>query len=214
MANFRLIAAIPLYLSFVFGFIRDTSNPFGMADRGYMLLFGFVTAALYVVFAFVPVSYATLLGAITLLTASYLFVASAQQGLTSTIGQQHAMAGQISAVWSICRVDPGDRSASHRGLPQQCARRTEAPADAARILFLTGATTMMAGDGICRVEAAKRLRQRPGRTRLGWWPNRGPQSLGEALAAISGAADLAAVEFCSGRGDTFAILSSGRPARE
>src|SRR6201999_2793384 len=43
VANFRLLAAIPLYLSFVFGFIRDSWNPFGMGDRGFMLLFGAIT---------------------------------------------------------------------------------------------------------------------------------------------------------------------------
>src|SRR5437016_10932580 len=52
LANFRLVAAIPLYLSFAFGFIRDTWNPFGMQDRGFMLLFGTISAGLYVVFAF------------------------------------------------------------------------------------------------------------------------------------------------------------------
>src|SRR6201995_2549059 len=40
VAGFRLIAAVPLYLAFAFGFIRDIWNPFGMRDRGYMLLFG------------------------------------------------------------------------------------------------------------------------------------------------------------------------------
>src|SRR5215470_1883651 len=35
LAIFRLIAAIPLYLSFVFGFIRDTWNPLGKGDRGF-----------------------------------------------------------------------------------------------------------------------------------------------------------------------------------
>src|ERR1700674_5015506 len=40
LADFRLVSAIPLYLSFVFGFIRDTWNPLGMRDRGFMLLFG------------------------------------------------------------------------------------------------------------------------------------------------------------------------------
>jgi len=37
VADFRLVSSIPLYLSFVFGFIRDTWNPFGMGDRGFML---------------------------------------------------------------------------------------------------------------------------------------------------------------------------------
>src|SRR5215813_11626637 len=30
VATFRLVAAIPLYLSFAFGFIRDSWNPLGM----------------------------------------------------------------------------------------------------------------------------------------------------------------------------------------
>jgi len=56
VASFRLVAAVPLYLSFVFGFIRDVWNPFGMRDRGLMLLFGSASAALYVLFAFIPIS--------------------------------------------------------------------------------------------------------------------------------------------------------------
>src|SRR6202008_704090 len=46
VANFRLMAAIPLYLSFAFGFIRDMWNPLGMRDRGFMLLFGGISAFL------------------------------------------------------------------------------------------------------------------------------------------------------------------------
>jgi len=66
-----------------------------------MLLFGAFSAGLYVLFALVPVTYVTLLVAVVLLTTSFLFVASAQNGLTSMIGQQNAMSGQISAVWNI-----------------------------------------------------------------------------------------------------------------
>jgi hypothetical protein len=101
VADFRLLSAIPLYLSFVFGFIRDTWNPFGMRDRGFMLLFGTVSAGLYLLFAFIPITYVTLLVAVLLLTTSFLFVASAQNGLIAMIGQQHAMSGQISAVWNV-----------------------------------------------------------------------------------------------------------------
>src|ERR1700675_68970 len=101
VANFRLVAAIPLYLSFVFVFIRDMWNPLGMRDRGFILLFGGISALLYVFFAFIPLTYGTLLAAVVLLTASFLFVASAQNGLTSTIGQQHAMTGRVSAAWNI-----------------------------------------------------------------------------------------------------------------
>src|SRR6476619_2560984 len=97
VAVFRLVAALPLYLSFAFGFIRDMWNPFGMRDRGLMLLFGSMSAALYVFFAFTPINYPTLLVAVAMLTTSFLFVAGAQNGLTALIGQQHAMTGQVSA---------------------------------------------------------------------------------------------------------------------
>lgn len=46
LANFRLVAALPLYSSCIFGFVRDTWNPFGMGDRGYLLLFGAISAVL------------------------------------------------------------------------------------------------------------------------------------------------------------------------
>jgi hypothetical protein len=101
LADFRLVAAIPLFMSFVFGFIRDRLSPFGMQDRGFMIVFGALCAVLYTCFAFVPMTYWTLLVAMLLLTTAFLFVTSAQNGLTSVIGQQHAMSGQISAVWNI-----------------------------------------------------------------------------------------------------------------
>ena len=54
-------------------------------------------------------TYAMLIVAVVVLTASFLFVASAQNGLTTTLGQQHAMTGQISAVWNVFRVGPDRR---------------------------------------------------------------------------------------------------------
>ena len=141
LAQFRLVSAIPLYLSFVFGFIRDTWNPFGMGDRGYMLLFGAITAALYVLFGFTPVTYATLLVAVVLLTTSFLFVTSAQNGLTSTIGQQHVMSGQVSAVWSIFASVPTVGALLIGGTLSGVLEERNV-AEATRILFLIGATIM------------------------------------------------------------------------
>src|SRR4029078_4216501 len=83
LARFRLIAAIPLYLSFVFGFIRDNWNPLGMRDRGFMLVFCATCALFYLGFAFAPVTYFSLLVAVIVLTTAFLFVASAQNGLAS-----------------------------------------------------------------------------------------------------------------------------------
>ena len=141
LAQFRLVSAIPLYLSFVFGFIRDTWNPFGMGDRGYMLLFGAITATLYVLFGFTPVTYATLLVAVVLLTTSFLFVTSAQNGLTSTIGQQHVMSGQVSAVWSIFASVPTVGALLIGGTLSGVLEERNV-AEATRILFLIGATIM------------------------------------------------------------------------
>ena len=98
LAYFHLLSAIPLYMSFVFGFIRDSWSPFEIRDRGYFMIFGAIGGALYAFFAFIPVSYLSLLVAVTLLTTASLFIGSSLNGLASTIGQQHAMSGQISAV--------------------------------------------------------------------------------------------------------------------
>jgi Na+/melibiose symporter-like transporter len=141
VAEFRLVSAIPLYLSCVFGFIRDTWNPFGMRDRGFMLLFGTISAGLYVFFAFTPVTYVTLLVAVVLLTTSFLFVASAQNGLTSMIGQQHAMSGQISAVWNIFASVPTIGALLIGGTLSGLLEGRSAD-QAARVLFLVGAAIM------------------------------------------------------------------------
>jgi Major Facilitator Superfamily len=143
VANFRLATAIPLYLSFAFGFVRDIWNPFGMRDRGFMLLFGSITALLYVLFAFTPNTYLMLLVAVVLLTTSFLFVSSAQNGLTSTIGQQHAMTGQISAVWNVFLSIP-TVGAFFVGGALSGMLEDENADEAVRILFLTGAAIMAA----------------------------------------------------------------------
>ena len=47
VSTFRLLTAIPVYFSFVFGFTRDLWNPFGRKDRGFFLLFAPITAAIF-----------------------------------------------------------------------------------------------------------------------------------------------------------------------
>jgi Na+/melibiose symporter-like transporter len=181
VARFRLIASIPLYLSFVFGFIRDVWNPLGMRDRGFMLVFGSISALLYLGFAFVPMSYSMLLVAIIVLTTSFLFVASAQNGLTSTIGQQHAMTGRISAAWNVFASIPTVATLLIGGW---LSNLLEAHNDdsAARILFLAGAAIMAAvslfalwkpRDVFAHVRAERRPQVHPVddiRRLLGHWP--------------------------------------------
>jgi MFS family permease len=141
MAIFGLIAGAPSCVSFLFGFARDTWNPFGMRDRGFMVLFGGLCAALYVLFAFTPVTYQSLLVASLLLGTSFLFVSSAQNGLTSAIGQQHVMSGQISAAWNIFGSLPGIAALILGGFLSDLMERQDAER-ATHLLFLLGAAIM------------------------------------------------------------------------
>ena len=106
-----------------------------------MLLFGTITAILYVLFAFTPITYVTLLVAVILLTTSFLFVASAQNGLASMIGQQHAMTGQISAVWNVFASIPTVGALLIGGTLSGLLEHENAD-QAARILFLVGAAIL------------------------------------------------------------------------
>ncbi len=143
LSVFRLLSAAPLYVAFIFGFIRDIWNPFGLQDRGYMLIFGTIGAMLYGTFAFLPLSYGTLLTALLLLTTAFLFVSSAQNGLSSMIGQQHAIPGQISAAWSIFGSVPAVAAFLLGGVISDALEAKNAD-QAVRLLFLFGAAVMAA----------------------------------------------------------------------
>jgi hypothetical protein len=141
LAHFRLVAALPLYLSFIFGFIRDTWSPFGTGDRGFLFLFGLINSILYVIFAFTPVTYPTILAAVVLLTTFFLFASSAQNGMTASIGQQYLMTGQVSAMWNIFLSIPTVASLLVGGWLSEILEERD-PDEAIRVLFLTGAVVM------------------------------------------------------------------------
>lgn len=143
VAIFRLVASVPLYVSFLFGFARDVFNPFASRDRGYMMLFGFITAMVYVYFAFADVSYTMLIFAVALSTIAFLFVNAAQAGLTSALGQRNVMSGQVAAMWNIVQSLPVLAAYWLGGLFSDMLEGKNA-GDAARLLFLTGAAVMLA----------------------------------------------------------------------
>lgn len=147
LSRFRLVASTPLYLSFLFGLARDAWNPLGFRDRGLIGAFSLLSAALYLVFAFlVPVTYWSLLFASMLLTTSFLFVSSAQSGLASTLARQHAMTGQVSAVWNIFTSMPVVAAYILGGVfSDRLARST--PGDAGVTLFAVGALAAFATAG-------------------------------------------------------------------
>jgi len=101
LATFVLWAGIPAYVSFAFGVVRDFWSPFGMGDRGYYILFGALSAAVFTAFAFLPVSEPMLLALSLLGTFSFLFLWGAWNGMGSMIGQHYAMSGRISSLWNF-----------------------------------------------------------------------------------------------------------------
>src|SRR5580693_8875295 len=64
ISTFRLLTAIPIYVSFLFGLTRDMWNPLGLRDRGYFLIFAPVTALVFIALAIFPLSYSGLFAGI------------------------------------------------------------------------------------------------------------------------------------------------------
>ncbi|HEX5263147.1 MAG TPA: MFS transporter, partial [Phenylobacterium sp.] len=143
VATFRLISGLPLYFGFLWGFVRDIWNPFGLRDRGFMMLFGAIGAIIYVVFAFVPANSTTLLAAVVVLTTAFLFVQSAQTGLGATIARQHVMTGQMSSVMNIVASIAGLIPLAAGGYLSALLEGDKADV-AARTLFLIGGAAMTA----------------------------------------------------------------------
>jgi MFS family permease len=106
VATFRLVTGIPIYLSFLFGFVRDLWNPFGMRDRGYFLLFAPITAAIFLWMAFTQITYVGLLAGMFLAMTSFRLVSAAYQGLLALVGQEKMMSGRLSALWQIISALP------------------------------------------------------------------------------------------------------------
>ncbi len=106
IANFRLLTAIPVYLSFCFGLTRDLWNPFGLKDRGFFMVFGAVTAALFLFMSEFPLSYSGLLVSMFLVMFSFSFVAAAARGLLALVSQEQLMSGRLSALWNALSSVP------------------------------------------------------------------------------------------------------------
>lgn len=149
VANFRLLASVPLYLSFVFGFARDRWDLFGRKDRALLVLFGGLCDLSYGLFAFSPATYPVLLAGVLLSSVAWSFAHAAQQGLSTQIGQQHAMSGQVSTIWNIFIVVPYLLSYLLGGALSQALEGGNAD-QGARALFLVGAT-LLAGVGLLGV---------------------------------------------------------------
>jgi hypothetical protein len=106
VSNFRIWIGIPVYLAFIFGFIRDRWNPLGLRDRGYLLIFGPVTALAYAWLAWHELTLDGLMWGMLVAAVSSRFVFAAYQGLISLIGREKLMSGRLVTVWQILSFVP------------------------------------------------------------------------------------------------------------
>lgn len=141
LAQFNLIAGIPLMVGVLFGFLRDTWSPGGRGDRGHLMVFGSVGVAIYAVMALLPPSYFVLLGGVLLGTCGVQMLWSAARGLVSAAGQQQAITGQMATVVNIASSIPSLAAYLLGGVLSAYLEGQNAVV-AARILFLIGAGLM------------------------------------------------------------------------
>ncbi|HEY2659816.1 MAG TPA: hypothetical protein VGI79_08855 [Caulobacteraceae bacterium] len=141
LAVFKLWTGAPLFAGFMFGFFRDRWSPFGLGDRGHLMLFGGTTALIYGAVALLQPTYAVFLGGLFLATVTFQMAGSAANGLISTLGQRLAMAGQMSSLLNVAYALPGLVAYGLGGiLSQQLESRNAVVA--AQILFLIAASLM------------------------------------------------------------------------
>lgn len=106
VASFGLITAIPLYLSFAMGLLRDTWKPRVMGDRGYLLLGGLGLTLTYLALALIPPTWTGLLVGSLVIALSYLMVSTASSALMTQVGQQKLLTGRLSALSNLIGAIP------------------------------------------------------------------------------------------------------------
>lgn len=106
ISMFRLLTAIPVYIAFVFGLIRDQWNPLGLRDRGHFLIFAPLTALVFIVLASSRLSYPGLLAGVLLAMLMSRFIAAAYQGLMALVGQERLMSGRLAVLWQVVASVP------------------------------------------------------------------------------------------------------------
>jgi MFS family permease len=141
LAVFKLWTGAPLFLGFLFGFLRDRWSPFGTGDRGHLVIFGLITGLVYGGITLLNPTYAVLMAGLFIATIAFQIVGSATAGLISNIGQSQAMAGQMSALYGAAAALPALASFMLGGVLSEQLEGRDA-VSAARVLFLIAAGLM------------------------------------------------------------------------
>ncbi|HSZ53658.1 MAG TPA: MFS transporter [Caulobacteraceae bacterium] len=103
---FRLITALPVYVAVLFGLTRDLWSPIGRRDRGYFLIFGPATAAVFIWLAFSKLSFTGLFVGVFLVMLTSRFTMAAYQGLQALVAQEKLMSGRLAVLWQLVATIP------------------------------------------------------------------------------------------------------------
>ena len=96
----------PLFIGFVFGFLRDRWRPFRMEDRGYFLLVPpFMSAALLSIALGHPSLHRLVFGMIVSTCGNVLLSASIG-GLLASVAKRYSMTGRLSVVYTLSMLTP------------------------------------------------------------------------------------------------------------
>lgn len=143
LALFKLLTGLPLFASVLMGFWRDRVNPFGMGDRGHLLVAGGLAALVYALVALSPPHYRVFLAGLFAAAVLFQIVAAAGNGLLAAIGQRHAAAGRMSALTNIAYFIPLVASLLLGGWESNFLEGRSA-GEAAQAIFLFAALLMAA----------------------------------------------------------------------
>jgi hypothetical protein len=140
VANFRLLTGIPTYFAFVFGVTRDTWNPFGRRDRGYLMIFGPIVALVFAWLAVSPLTYNGLFFGMLVAMIASRFLKATFQGLMALLGQEKLMSGRLTVVWQIVESIPAALAAFGGGWVAQHLKPSETFMIVAAIALACGLT--------------------------------------------------------------------------
>jgi MFS family permease len=88
----------PFFIGFAFGFLRDRWRPFGKGDTGYFTFVPILMGLVFVVLAYTPHTYATLVAGFVALAALSSLLGAAAQGLVAAVAKDFGMMGRLSVV--------------------------------------------------------------------------------------------------------------------
>ena len=107
VAVFWVIAAIPLYLGFLFGFLRDRFRHSKYGDQAYLLGASLVATACFLTLSKTPITYGHLLVGALATTLVFQVINAAVQAMTVLIAHRRILTGWLSAVATLGFTFPG-----------------------------------------------------------------------------------------------------------